>query len=64
MERLRTAPSPSALALKEETHLQTGLRGWHLVLAKKPAQTVAQAPALLQPSPTDEHGQPQNCTSL
>ena len=60
MERVRTASPLSYTPQEGNAHLRQKLHGWHLVLAKKPAQTVAQAqpftPAL---APLMSTGQPQ-----
>ena len=60
MERVRTASPLSYTPQEGNAHLRQKLHGWHLVLAKKLAQTVVQAqpftPAL---APLMSMGQPQ-----
>ena len=43
MEQVRTASPLSYMPQERHAHLRQKLHGWHLVLAKKLAQTVVQA---------------------
>ena len=60
MERVRTASPLSYTPQEGNAHLRQKLHGWHLVLAKKLAQTVVQAQSFtLALAPLMSMGQPQ-----